>query len=146
MPLGKKIPKKKGPGKNLLRKKAPRRKAPKLEMSAHCVKSVRVRIFSGPHFPAFALNTDIYSVNLCIQSKCGKMQTKQTPNTVKFYSLIVFLMICCKTNSRCIAYMLSYEVNIVATKAWQIFGFYKMTPIRNTFNRRKATKRKYFEI
>ena len=24
----------------------------------HCVKSVRIRSYSGPHFPAFGLNTD----------------------------------------------------------------------------------------
>ena len=26
---------------------------------AHCVKSVRIRSFSGPHFPAFGLNTEV---------------------------------------------------------------------------------------
>ena len=28
-----------------------------------CVKSVRIRSFSGPYFPTFGLNTDVYSVN-----------------------------------------------------------------------------------
>ena len=32
----------------------------------HCLKSVRIRSFSGPYFPAFELNTEIYRVNLCI--------------------------------------------------------------------------------
>ena len=32
----------------------------------HCVKSVRIRIYSGPHFPAFGLNTERYSVFLRI--------------------------------------------------------------------------------
>ena len=27
-------------------------------------------VFSGPHFPSFRLNTDIYSLNLRIHSKC----------------------------------------------------------------------------
>ena len=38
----------------------------------HCVKSVRIRSFSGPYFSAFGLNTDRYEVSLRIQSKCGK--------------------------------------------------------------------------
>ena len=47
--------------------------------SKHCVKSVRIWSFSGPHFPAFGLNTDIYFLNLCIQSKFGKMLTRKHP-------------------------------------------------------------------
>ena len=34
-------------------------------------------IFSGPYFPVFGLNTEIYGVNLYIQSKYGKMQTRK---------------------------------------------------------------------
>ena len=29
----------------------------------HCVKSVRMRSYSGPNFPAFGLNTERYSVS-----------------------------------------------------------------------------------
>ena len=29
----------------------------------HCVKVVQIRSFSGPYFPAFGLNTEIYGVN-----------------------------------------------------------------------------------
>ena len=32
----------------------------------HCVKSVRIRSFSGSYFPAFGLNTERYGVSLCI--------------------------------------------------------------------------------
>ena len=32
--------------------------------SDHCVKSLRILSFSGPHFPAFALNTEICRENL----------------------------------------------------------------------------------
>ena len=37
--------------------------------STHCVKSVRIRSYSGPHFPAFELNTEteyggIYAVTI----------------------------------------------------------------------------------
>ena len=43
----------------------------------HCVKSVRIQSFSGPHFPAFGLNTETYRVNLHIQSGYGKMRTRK---------------------------------------------------------------------
>ena len=33
----------------------------------HCIKSVHIRSFSGPHFPAFELNTEIYGVSLSIR-------------------------------------------------------------------------------
>ena len=35
----------------------------------HCVKSFRIRSFSGPYFPIFGLNTKIYGVSLRIQSE-----------------------------------------------------------------------------
>ena len=53
----------------------------------HCVKSVWIRSFSGPYFPVFGLNTEIYSVNLRIQSECGKIQTRKTQNTDTFYTV-----------------------------------------------------------
>ena len=36
-------------------------------------------VFSGPYFPAFGLNTERYSISLCIQSKCGKIRTSKNP-------------------------------------------------------------------
>ena len=36
----------------------------------------KYEVTSGPYFPAFGLNTDIYSVNLSIQSKYRKMRTR----------------------------------------------------------------------
>ena len=53
----------------------------------HCVKSVRIRSYSGLHFPAFGLNTERYEVSLCIQSECGKMRTRITPNTDNFHAV-----------------------------------------------------------
>ena len=50
----------------------------------HCVKSVRIRSYSGPHFPTFGLNTERYSVSLFIQSNCGKMRSRITSNTDSF--------------------------------------------------------------
>ena len=47
----------------------------------HSVKSVSIRSYYGLHFPAFALNTEI-------QSECGKIRTRLTPNTISFYAVI----------------------------------------------------------
>ena len=47
----------------------------------HCVKSVRIRSFSGPYFSAFRLNTEICRANLCSQFKCGEIGTRKTSNT-----------------------------------------------------------------
>ena len=54
----------------------------------HCVKSVHIRGYSGRHFLAFRLNVERYSISFHIQSKCGKMRTKITPNTDTFYAMI----------------------------------------------------------
>ena len=43
----------------------------------HYVKRVQTRIFFfGSYFPGVRLNTDIYSVNLCTQSKHRKIRTR----------------------------------------------------------------------
>ena len=44
---------------------------------SQCVKSVRIRSFSGPYFSAFIQTTERYEVSLRIQSKCGKIRTKK---------------------------------------------------------------------
>ena len=36
----------------------------KIEKTLHCVKSVRIRSYSGPYFLAFGLNAEIYSVRM----------------------------------------------------------------------------------
>ena len=51
----------------------------------HCVKSVRIRSYSGPHFPAFGLNTERYVASLRIQAECGKMRTRTTTNAGTFH-------------------------------------------------------------
>ena len=68
----------------------------------HYVKSVRFWSFSGPYFLAFGLNTEIifflsgkknteiYSVNLHIQSEYEKIRTRKTPNTDIFYEVKFF--------------------------------------------------------
>ena len=64
---------------------------------AQCVKNIRIRCYSCLHFPAFGLNTERYrlykyrdteySVSLRIQSDCGEMRTRITPNTDIFYAV-----------------------------------------------------------
>ena len=56
-----------------------------------CVRSVRIRNYSGLHFPAFTVNTDRCRVSLRIQSECGKMQTRITQNTDNFHAVVVTL-------------------------------------------------------
>ena len=50
-------------------------------MQIQCVKSVCIRSFCGPYFPALGLNTERYRVSLRIQSKCGKIRTRKALNT-----------------------------------------------------------------
>ena len=58
-----------------------------LKFNEHYVKGARIWSYSGLHFPAFGLNTERYSVSLYIQSKCGEMRTRITPNTDTFYAV-----------------------------------------------------------
>ena len=60
------------------------------EDNSHCVKSVRIWNFSGTYFPAFRVNTERYSVSLCIQSECGKIRTRITPNMDTFHAVFKF--------------------------------------------------------
>ena len=54
----------------------------------HCVKSARIRSYSGPYFSAFGLNTERYGASLRTQSKCGKMWTRITPNMNTFHAVL----------------------------------------------------------
>ena len=54
---------------------------PKILCNDHCVKTIGIRSFFGPYFPAFRLNMERYEVFLCIQSECGKMRRIKTPIT-----------------------------------------------------------------
>ena len=44
--------------------------------------------FSGPYFPIFELNTDIYSLSLRIQYEYGKILTRKTSNSGTFHTVI----------------------------------------------------------
>ena len=56
-----------------------------LRLSSHYVKSVGIRSFSGPCFPAVGLNTERYGTSLRIQSECGKIKARKTPSTGTFH-------------------------------------------------------------
>ena len=56
--------------------------------SIHYVKIIQIQGFSGPHFPTFGLNMEIYSVNLRTQSKFGKIRTRKTTYLDSFYAVI----------------------------------------------------------
>ena len=56
-------------------------------ITIQCVKSVRIRSFSGPYFPASRLNTERYVEYLYIQSKFGELRTRKTPNADAFCAL-----------------------------------------------------------
>ena len=52
---------------------------PYSKSESYCVKSVRIRSYSGSHFPTFELH---------IQSECGKMRTRITPITDTFHAVL----------------------------------------------------------
>ena len=52
----------------------------------HCLKSFRIGSFSGPHFFAFGLNADTYSVSLRIQSEWWQIWPKNSPSTDTFHA------------------------------------------------------------
>ena len=72
--------------KNLLKKKKEKRNC--CVYHFHCVQSVRIWSCSGPYFPVFGVNTERYSVSLLVQSECGEMRTRITPNTDTFYAVL----------------------------------------------------------
>ena len=55
----------------------------------HCVKSVCIWSYSGLYFPALGMNTKRYSIFLGIQSECGKIWTRITPNKATFYAVFI---------------------------------------------------------
>ena len=61
---------------------------PNIRYDSHCVQGVRIWRYSGQFFPTFELNTKRHGVSLRIQSECGKMWTRVTPNTDAFHAVI----------------------------------------------------------
>ena len=65
----------------------------KVKKRVHCVKSVCIRSFPGPYFPAFGLNTERYGVSLRIYPECGKIWTRETPNMDTFHAVVIIEII-----------------------------------------------------
>ena len=57
----------------------------------HCVKSVHVQSYSGLHFHSFKLSIERYKTSLCIQSECGKIRTRTTPNMDTIYTVYIIV-------------------------------------------------------
>ena len=55
------------------------------KQNIHCVKTVRIRSYSGPHFSRIFPHSDY--VSLRIQSECGKMQEKCGPEILQTRTL-----------------------------------------------------------
>ena len=53
-------------------------------------------VFSGPYFPVFVLNTEIYAVNLRIQSEYGEIQTRKNSVCRYFSRSALFVEGICK--------------------------------------------------
>ena len=60
----------------------------------HCVKRVRIRSYTGPHFPAFSCIRTAYGeiqsispYSVQMWENPGKMRTRITPNTDTFYAV-----------------------------------------------------------
>ena len=87
----------------------------KILLHSHCVKSVRIRSYSGPYFPAFGLNTEGYEVSFRVQSKCGKIQIRITPTKDTFYAVSLIsnlLTASSKKLQEVCAILLSSEITI----------------------------------
>ena len=62
------------------------------------MKSVRMRSYSGQHFPLLGLNTERCGVYLRIQSEYEKTRTRITPNTDTCYAVKALKMLMKKEN------------------------------------------------
>ena len=59
-------------------------------MKRHWVKSLSIRSYCSPYFPAFGLDTERYFISLLIQSEYGKIRTRITRDTDTFYAVRSF--------------------------------------------------------
>ena len=93
----------------------------------HCVKSVHIHSFSCPYFPAFGLNTKRYSVSFRIQPECGKIRTRETPNTA-----YTFCIMRCLT----VFWIRPWIFNLTSNEAsirWAIWGWLLFSPYYKWF-------------
>ena len=98
----------------------------------HFVKIVCIRSYSGPYFPVFGLNTGRYGVSLRIQSKCGKIQTRITPNTDNFHAVYIFHLFHYSNESTIMGKMKSDERSHAYFWWQEIFFKFNNTEILNS--------------
>ena len=55
----------------------------------HFMKKVRIRSAFCLYFPSSELNTERYEASLRIDSECGKIRTRKTPNSDAFHAVII---------------------------------------------------------
>ena len=84
-------------------------------------------VFPGPYFPIFGLNTKIYSVNLRIQSKNGKMRAR-IPRIWTLFTKYVCVFVCvCVCVRVCVC-----ECVCVCNASWPFIETFKYISIMNT--------------
>ena len=64
------------------------------------MKIVQIRSISGPYFPAFGRNAEIYGVNLRIQSKYEKIGTRKNSLFEHFSQVVVRGLVLTLPNSK----------------------------------------------
>ena len=95
-------------------------------LKRHCVKSTCILSLSGPYFPAFGLNKEIYSVNLYIQSECGKIRTIKILNTGTFYAVRIIALIFATMITKIVILSRNIKVqNIKYVILFQIFDTFR---------------------
>ena len=86
------------------------------------MKSVCIQNYPGPYFAAFGLSRERYEVSLRIQSKCGKIRTKITPNTDTFYA--VNLLYCTKFDSKNNRWNFNFSISCIYVEVSNPAGNY----------------------
>ena len=73
--------------------------------NTHCIKSSRVRSYSGPHFSRIFPHSDwirrilrISPYSVRMRENAGKMGTRITPNKDTFYAVTIIQIICERIN------------------------------------------------
>ena len=85
----------------------------------HCTKGLQVRSFSGPYFPLFWLNTEIFGLNLRIQSKCEKYGPENS----------VFVQVLCRDCYRILQFRFCYLYICLTTFLLQAHFLYCLKKI-----------------
>ena len=105
-------------------------------LSKHCLKVVRIRSFSGPHFSAFGLNTGRYEVSLRIQYKCRKIGTRITPKSVTFHAVKVAWLALSISWLKVSEYPFKQNKNMLKKKAVLLYTYFyniSLNVLRPTF-------------